>query len=122
MIKIVNEIQSGLTGIKTACLKYGLCRNTLKLFITKLSIRTLGDDFSTQIRSRMNDSQKPYFLESSLNDSRSCNASIATFALKAAECFCLFDFIMHWFKVIKFNFNQWSQFRGVLYITRATLG
>ncbi len=22
---------------------------------------------------------------------------------------------MHWFKVIKFNFNQWSQFRGVLY-------
>jgi hypothetical protein len=23
---------------------------------------------------------------------------------------------MHWFKVIKFNFNQWSQFRGVLYV------
>jgi hypothetical protein len=38
MIKIVQEIQSGLIGIKTACFKYGLCRNTLKLFITKLSI------------------------------------------------------------------------------------
>ena len=58
MIKIVKEIESGLISIRTACFKYGLCRNTLKLFITKLSIRTLGDDFSTQIRSRMNDSQK----------------------------------------------------------------
>jgi predicted nucleic acid-binding Zn-ribbon protein len=63
MIKIVKEIESGLISIRTACFKYGLCRNTLKLFITKLSIRTLGDDFSTQIRSRMNDSQK----ESTLN-------------------------------------------------------
>jgi hypothetical protein len=40
-----------------------LCRNTLKLFITKYSIRTLGDEFSNQIFSRMNDDQK----ESALN-------------------------------------------------------
>lgn len=58
MIKIVTEIQSGLISIRTACFKYGLCRNTLKLFITKLSIRTLGDKFSNQILSGMNDDQK----------------------------------------------------------------
>lgn len=58
MIKIVKEIESGLISIRAACFKYGLCRNTLKLFITKFSIRTLGYDYSTQTRSRMNDSQK----------------------------------------------------------------
>jgi hypothetical protein len=63
MIKIVKEIESGLISIRAACFKYGLCRNTLKLFITKFSIRTLGDEFSTQIFSRMNDDQK----ESALN-------------------------------------------------------
>jgi transposase-like protein len=63
MIKIVKEVESGLISIKAACFKYGLCRNTLKLFITKLSIRTLGDEFSTQIFSRMNEDQK----ESTLN-------------------------------------------------------
>jgi hypothetical protein len=63
MIKIVKEIQTGLISIKAACFKYGLCRNTLKLFITKLSMRTLGAEFSNQILSRMNDNQK----ESALN-------------------------------------------------------
>lgn len=63
MIKIVREIQSGLISNRAACFKYGLCRNTLKLFITKFSIRTLGDDFSNQLLSRMNDDQK----ESALN-------------------------------------------------------
>lgn len=41
MIKIVREIQSGLLGMRSACFKYGLNRNTLKLFITKFSIRNL---------------------------------------------------------------------------------
>ncbi|MEI7492687.1 MAG: hypothetical protein WCK92_14900 [Bacteroidota bacterium] len=63
MIKIVKEIESGLINIRAACFKYGLYRNTLKLFITKFSIRTLGDEFSNQILSRMNDDQK----ESALN-------------------------------------------------------
>jgi len=58
MIKIVKEIESGLISIRTACFKYVLCRNTLKLFITKFSISNLGDEFSNQIRSRMNDDQK----------------------------------------------------------------
>ena len=63
MIKIVKEIESGLISIRSTCFKYDLCRNTLKLFITKSSIRNLGDEFSNQIRSRMNDDQK----ESELN-------------------------------------------------------
>jgi len=58
MIKIVKEIQTGLISNRAACFKYGLCRNTLKLFITKFSIRTLGDDFSKQLLSRMNEDQK----------------------------------------------------------------
>jgi len=44
MTKIASEIRSGLLGIRTACLKYGLCRNTLKLYLTKQAIRTLVQD------------------------------------------------------------------------------
>lgn len=62
MIKIVKEIQSGLISNRAACFKYGLCRNTLRLFITKFSIRTLGDDFSNQILISMNDDQKESIL------------------------------------------------------------
>lgn len=58
MVKIVKEIQSGLLNIRSACLKYGLCRNTLKLFITKYSVRTLGDKNSGKIFSVMNTNQK----------------------------------------------------------------
>jgi transposase len=58
MIKIVNEIKSGLIGINPACFKYGLCRNTLKSYITNLSIRTLGEENSNQIRPGMNDNEK----------------------------------------------------------------
>lgn len=58
MIKIVREIQSWLLGIRTACLKYGLNRNTLKLFITKFSIRTLEDEFSNKLFSAMIDDKK----------------------------------------------------------------
>ena len=68
MIKIVNEIQSGLIGIKAACFKYGLCRNTLKLFITKLSIRTLGDNNSNQMLSMMNDDQKEAALKRKIHE------------------------------------------------------
>ncbi|MFM9053064.1 MAG: hypothetical protein ACKOKF_12255 [Bacteroidota bacterium] len=41
MKKIISEIQSGITSIREACFKYGLCRNTLKLWISKLSISNL---------------------------------------------------------------------------------
>lgn len=58
MIKIVREVQSGLIGMRSACFKYGLNRNTLKLFITKLSIRNLGDEFTNPILSTMNVDKK----------------------------------------------------------------
>jgi len=67
MIKIVKEIQSGLISNRAACFKYGLCRNTLRLFITKFSIRTLGDDFSNQILKRMNDDQKESVLNKKID-------------------------------------------------------
>jgi hypothetical protein len=58
MIKIIREIQSGLIGMRSACFKYGLNRNTLKLFITKFSIRNLGDTFTNPILSAMNEDKK----------------------------------------------------------------
>ena len=50
--------QTGLLGIRSACFKYGLNRNSLKLFITKFSIRTLEDEFSNKLLSAMNDDKK----------------------------------------------------------------
>ena len=48
MAKIASEVQSGLLGIRTACLKYGLCRNTLKLYLIKGAMRNLGVPTSKQ--------------------------------------------------------------------------
>ena len=41
MTKIISEIKSGIITIRGACFRYGLCRNTLKLWITKASVHTL---------------------------------------------------------------------------------
>lgn len=41
MAKIASEVESGLLGIRTACLKYGLCRNTLKLYLLKRTMLNL---------------------------------------------------------------------------------
>ncbi len=41
MTKIVGDIKSGIITIRGACFKYGLCRNTLKGWITRTTIRTL---------------------------------------------------------------------------------
>ena len=46
MAKIIGEISSGMVSIRGACLKYGLCRNTLKLWITKQTVRTLEINLS----------------------------------------------------------------------------
>jgi hypothetical protein len=48
LAKIASEVQSGLLGIRTACLKYGLCRNTLKLYLIKQAMRNLGVPTSRQ--------------------------------------------------------------------------
>lgn len=52
------EIESGSIGIGTAFFKYGLTRNTLKLWMTRLSIRTLSDKKKNPITSSMVDEHK----------------------------------------------------------------
>jgi len=68
MIKIVQEIQSGMIGIRAACRKHGLCRRTLRLWITRLSVRNLGDELSTQLLSDMTDDKKTIVLEKKVKE------------------------------------------------------
>jgi len=49
MARIIQEIQSGMIGVRAACRKYGLCRKTLMHWITRLSVRTLSNELSTQV-------------------------------------------------------------------------
>lgn len=49
MVKITKEIQSGLLGIRAASLKYGLNRNTLKSWMTRIYLSSLGREQSPQI-------------------------------------------------------------------------
>jgi hypothetical protein len=58
MIKIITEVNSGLIGKRAACEKYGVNRNTLALFVRKLSVRTLSNDLSSQLLSDMSEDQK----------------------------------------------------------------
>jgi hypothetical protein len=58
MIKIITEVKSGLIGKRAACEKYGVNRNTLALFVRKLSVRTLSNDLSSQLLSDMSEDQK----------------------------------------------------------------
>ena len=46
MSKIVSDIQSGIISIRGACFKYGLCRNTLKLWITRINMSNLVSDMA----------------------------------------------------------------------------
>jgi len=56
--KIIEEITSGSIGIRAACVKHGMNRNTLKLWMTKLSVRTLVDNKKRVILSSMEEEQK----------------------------------------------------------------
>lgn len=49
MVKITKEIQNGLLGIRAASLKYGLNRNTLKSWMTRIYLSSLGREQSPQI-------------------------------------------------------------------------
>lgn len=60
MKKIMDEITSGSIGIRAACLKHGINRNTLKLWMTKLSVRTLVDNKKQVILSTMEEDQKEH--------------------------------------------------------------
>jgi hypothetical protein len=68
MIKIVTEVNSGMIGKRAACLKYGVNRNTLALFIRKFTMRTLSYELSTQLLSHMTEDQKLYLLEKKIKD------------------------------------------------------
>ncbi|GAC1389457.1 MAG: hypothetical protein NVSMB45_19270 [Ginsengibacter sp.] len=91
MIKIVSEVNSGSIAKRAACVKYGINRNTLALFIKRFSMRTLGHDLSTQLLSNMTESQKIILLEKqvkeltkSLDHSKLKNDSLETM-IKVAE-------------------------------------
>ena len=58
MKKVIEEISSGAIGIRAACIKHGLNRNTLKLWITRLNVRTLVDKRKRTILSGMEEQQK----------------------------------------------------------------
>lgn len=68
MMKIVQEIQSGLIGIRAACRKYGLCRRTLRLWIARLSVRNFGDELSDQLLSGMTEDQKSKAIEKKIKE------------------------------------------------------
>jgi len=68
MIKIVTEVNSCMIGKRAACLKYGVNRNTLALFIRKFTMRTLGYELSTQLLSHMTEDQKLCLLEKKIKD------------------------------------------------------
>jgi transposase-like protein len=55
---IIEEISSGSIAIMTACKRYGLNRNTLKLWMTRLSVRSLADKLDKSITSSMEDEKK----------------------------------------------------------------
>lgn len=46
MVPIISKINSGQLSIRKACILYGLNRNTLKLFMQKAAILSLGESSS----------------------------------------------------------------------------
>ena len=58
MLQIVKEIHENGLPKKTACRKYGLNRNTLKLFILKQSTKQLHENDSLDLLSSMNENQQ----------------------------------------------------------------
>jgi hypothetical protein len=92
MIKIVTEIHNGRIAKRAACVKYGLNRNTLALFIRKFAVRTLGQDLSAQMFSNMTEEKKVELLEKKIKDltkqldhARLKNASLETLIHVAEE-------------------------------------
>jgi transposase-like protein len=92
MIRIVKEVNSGIIAKRAACEKYGVNRNTLALFIRRYSVRTLGNDLSTQLLSNMTENQKINLLERKvkeltkiLADAKLKNVSLETMIQIAEE-------------------------------------
>jgi len=68
MLKIVKEINSGRIAKRAACIKYGLNRNTLSLFIRKFSVSTLADSLGAQLLHNMTEKQQIQLLEKQVKD------------------------------------------------------
>lgn len=58
MLQIVKEIHENGLPKKTACRKYGVYRNTLKLFILKQSTSQIVGNHSLNLKSIMNENQQ----------------------------------------------------------------
>jgi len=58
MSRIISEIQQGVIGKRSACHKYGLTRNTLHLWITRLAIGKLDSNLSKDLLADMNENQQ----------------------------------------------------------------
>ena len=68
MVKIVSEINNGMIAKRAACVKYGLSRNTLALFIRQHSVRNLSNEISNQFFSGMKPNQKTSALEKKIKE------------------------------------------------------
>jgi ketol-acid reductoisomerase len=58
MINILSQIQNGSVSKRTACLKYGINKNTLSLFILKQSASEIVINETVDLSSIINDNQK----------------------------------------------------------------
>ena len=68
MLEILTEIHSGRISKRGACERYGINRNTMALFIRKFSVRTLGQNISTQLLSAMPEEKKTELLEKKVKE------------------------------------------------------
>ena len=68
MVKIVSEINNEMITKRAACVKYGLNRNTLALFIRQHSVRNFSNEISNQFFSSMTPDQKTLALEKKIKE------------------------------------------------------
>mgnify|MGYP003531882105 FL=1 len=68
IIKILGEIDQGLISKLGACKKYGLNRNTLRLWITKLSVRTLEGKISNTFYTEMDENRQKSALQQRIHE------------------------------------------------------
>jgi transposase-like protein len=68
MLQIVKEIHENGLPKKTACRKYGVNRNTLKLFILKQSTKQIVGSHSLDLASIMNENQQHLALSKKIKE------------------------------------------------------
>lgn len=68
MLKVLTEVHSGRISKRGACKKYGINRNTMALFIKKISLRTSGQHISNHALSNMPEGNKTVLLEKKIKE------------------------------------------------------